>query len=424
MSELNDTAENPNLCIIDIGDLRIGMYVNRVCAQLGHVNLKSSGVVKSQQVVDHLVDKGVLSVEIDLSKGETGSEVAEPESVTKEGVVSTDEISNSEDHQDNLKEISLKDYPPVNFDSCQKLYGDAFLLQKQLRKDLENHNRVSSDAIKDVVDHLCHSLSLNSDAMVALTLLKNKQSFFLEQGINNAILAVSFATHLGLIEAEIQALGAAALLMDIGMTHIPDRIINKPTKLSVSDKLTVQQHVKMSIRLLERIEDLDVSGIRSLIYEHHERIDGSGYPNLLSGDQISKSGQILGLVDSYNAMTSERPYRRAMTPNSALSQLLKNNTCYSAELVQSFIRAMGIHPIGSLVKLKSGKLAIIIRQDTQSLTKPVVIAFYSVSAKHPIAAQRIDLAQNSDEIECAVHPKDYNLDHKQFLLEYLIPNVF
>ena len=133
MPELNDTAENPNLCIIDIGELCVGMYVNRVCAQLGHVNLKSSGVVKSQQVVAHLVDKGVLSVEIDLSKGETSSEVEDAESATQKGITSTDDALANDKHLDNLEEISLDQFPAT--------------MNKSTLRQIVEHNRIGVNVV-------------------------------------------------------------------------------------------------------------------------------------------------------------------------------------------------------------------------------------------------------------------------------------
>lgn len=391
---------------INIEELVLGMYVNKVCAQTGNVSIKNKGVVRSFNVVKQLSEKGVLSVEIDVERSEVNDSKLQQSS--------------------NIAEQAEDDtnYPPVNFETCQRLYSDAFLLQKKLRQALINGHNGAIDETKKLSEHVCHSLTVNSDAMLALTLLKQKKDYLYEQSINNAILAIRFGLYLDLSNDEVVELGMAALLMDIGMTHIPDSILTESSQLNPEQYKMITEHVSMSLKLLENFEEGQYPSLASIIEQHHERKDGSGYPNQIRGDEISQGAQILGIIDSYNAMISERPYRTEITANAALSQLLSDNKKYSASLVQSFIRSVGIHPIGSLVKLKSGKLGIVIRQHKTQLVEPVVIVFYSVSAKHPIATQRIDLSLKTDAIEHSVHPNEHNFNIQQFLQEYLMPNIF
>ena len=168
-----------------------------------------------------------------------------------------------------------------------------------------------------------------------------------------------------------------------------------------------------SLKLLEPIDGIDEVS-RTLIKQHHERLDGSGYPDGLRGEQISQYGRMIAIVDTYDSLTTTRPYREAFKPADALKKMRDEELGLDKELVNKFIGCIGAHPIGSLVKLASGRLAMVMRLNHLHPLSPVVMIFYDLTTKKDEVV-RLDLSQVEDEIIGSVSPDDFGIRLSGFL---------
>lgn len=383
---------------VSIDELAPGMYVNQVIEQSGNLRVRSSGLVKTANSVAKLKEMGILLVEVDYSKSKLANQepkAHEPEQPAQPARTNSEALN-----------------------AANTLYTEAVELQgaflKSLRdgapNDLTQATELSSSIIDAVFD--------NKDAMSCLTMIKNSDKYLLEHSINCAILMAMFTDHLNYDRDTIDEACMGALLMDVGMAQIPQELRYKETELTDTDWKVVQSHVELGMEMVEEREEIS-DLVLSIISQHHEREDGSGYPKGLSGEDISPFAKMAAIVDSYDAMISNRPHKPSITPALALKRLTKDNRLDQA-LVKQFVRCVGVHPVGSLVKLKSGRLGIISKQNPDSLLSPVVMTFYSVNGGHFNEIKRIDLATTDDEIESGVRPDDFGINLPKFFKEIFI----
>lgn len=208
-----------------------------------------------------------------------------------------------------------------------------------------------------------------------------------------------------------------AMLHDIGKVLIPDEVLHKPGKLTDDEFAVMRQHVVFSKELLQKtpgIKDLTVK----VAAQHHERIDGSGYPMGLKGCDICREGKMVAIADVYDAITADRVYHKGLPPTAALKKLLEwSGTHLEEKLVHRFIRSMGIYPVGSLVKLKSERLAIIQEAGEKDQRQPIVKVIYHAKNRRYLPVEFIDLSRPGvqDEIVQAVDPARWQIRLNDFL---------
>jgi HD-GYP domain-containing protein (c-di-GMP phosphodiesterase class II) len=298
-------------------------------------------------------------------------------------------------------------------DHSLKLHDQAKNIQGRLIK------RVAKGKISDLeeVDLITQQIVKNAfeceDALCIATMLKQNDEYFLEHSINCAILMVVFGRSLEIEKDKLQHLGAGALLMDIGMIKLPLLLTQKVDTLSEQETKRMQRHVDIALTLLEPMNSVNKVSL-TVIKEHHERLDGSGYPDGLHGEQISQYGRMAAIVDTYDSLTTTRPYRDAYKPAEALQKMQNEELGLDKELVSKFIACIGANPIGSLVKLASGKLAMVMRLNHLDPLSPVVMTFYDLSTKKDEVVQ-LDLSKVDDEIIGSVSPDDFGIRLSGFL---------
>jgi HD-GYP domain-containing protein (c-di-GMP phosphodiesterase class II) len=224
---------------------------------------------------------------------------------------------------------------------------------------------------------------------------------------------VMFGRSLEIDKATLQHLGVGALLMDIGMVKLPLLLTQKVDSLTAQETERMQRHVEIGLKLLEPIEGIDAVTL-TVVKQHHERLDGTGYPDGLSGDQISQYGRMIAIVDTYDSLTTTRPYREAHKPAEALKKMQDEAMGLDQELVNKFIGCIGANPIGSLVKLASGRLAMVMRLNHLQPLSPVVMIFYDLTTKKDEVV-RLDLSTVEDEIIGSVSPDDFGIQLSGFL---------
>ena len=233
--------------------------------------------------------------------------------------------------------------------------------------DLQAANGSTWSKLKDGVDAMVDSILRNPTAFVWLKEMKRRDNYAYQHAMGCAIWAASFGRHLGLERAELQLLALGGLLCDVGKTRLPAELLSKRTPLTAAEVELVHQHVQHGLDIIDSTPDLSPK-IREIVATHHERHDGSGYPWRLPGSEIPIFGRIMGVVDSYEAMTSMRPYAKSRSPHQAVNELYQlRGKLFQAELVEQFIQNCGIYPTGSLVELSNGQVAVV--TDVHSLKR-------------------------------------------------------
>jgi putative nucleotidyltransferase with HDIG domain len=256
---------------------------------------------------------------------------------------------------------------------------------------------------------------------MCMTKIREKDSYLLEHSLNVAILLANFGTHVGLDEEQIQELALSGFLHDIGKIKIPDEILHKPGRLNDQEMTIMKDHVYYGTKVL--IEMGMPDSIVETIGQHHERLDGYGYPEGLRGNEITAFGRMIAIVDTYDAITADRCYKAGMSSKKALQILLQDAPDkYDEGLVTQFVQCIGIFPAGSLVKLNNQKIAMVLKQHPVHATKPVVKVFYSVRGSHYLEPKELDLAAASNGVKIvdAVIASDYKLDFNKYFNESIV----
>lgn len=383
---------------IRLAELKLGMYVMSIVNPKKNINVKSEGYISNQATIDKLSKSGVEHLTIDPSK-------------TKSTVDSAIQIKPKESEE-------LPDKPPkkhafsAEMNKAKALYDNAKVLQKKLLSDISKDKKLDMEVINNTTNAIVDSVFRNEDALACLSRLRVKDEYLIEHSLNVAILMSIFAKHLKLEKNIIEQLALGAFMHDIGKIKVPDHILQKPGRFTDDEYEQMKKHVEYGVEILN--EEAHISEIsRNVVQMHHERLDGNGYPNKVPEKEIDSYARMIAIVDSYDAMTADRVYKKGMEPIKAFKILRSGaNTGYDKEMVEQFIQCLGIYPVGTLVKLSSGKLGLISQLNKNKPLNPFIKVFYNTRLNQAIALQELDLSssKHQDQIECCVRPEDFNLN--------------
>jgi HD-GYP domain-containing protein (c-di-GMP phosphodiesterase class II) len=252
-------------------------------------------------------------------------------------------------------------------------------------------NAISTEAALPLVEEITMSVSRNPSALISIARLKTKDDYTYMHSVAVCALMVALAQQLKLSEEETRQAGLGGLLHDMGKALIPNEILNKPGKLTDEEFYTVKTHPIKGYELL--LEGGNVGKIPlDICLHHHEKVDGRGYPNNLKGEEISLYARMGAVCDVYDAITSNRPYKNGWDPAESISKMAEwCNGHFDERIFQAFVRSIGIYPIGSLVRLESGRLGIVTDVNPASLLKPKLKLFFSTITKSQIFPVELDL---------------------------------
>lgn len=380
------------LKIIEISELQTGMFVTRVVKQEGQFRVSSGGQVKLDEEINNFKAKGILQVEIDLTKS----------------------VLNKQSDID-LNEL-VKDYGQ-QLEHSLKIFEQAKGIHTRLMTQVAKGKIANLEAVNEVSQHLLTRIFDNEDTMGIVTLIGENDQYFIEHSLNCAILIILFARHLDFDQELMKDLGVGALLMDIGMMKLPLLLTEKPESFNKAETQKMQKHVKVALDLVSKITEIsDIS--REVIEFHHERLDGSGYPEALTEQHISVYGRMAAIVDVYSSLTAKRPHRDAHKPAIALRLMTEEIQGLDQQLLKEFIICIGANPVGSMVKLDSDKLGIVIRRNKHKPLSPVVMVIYDLRTKLSTEPPYpLDLAKSTDVITGSIDPADFGVNLQQFLLK-------
>lgn len=276
-------------------------------------------------------------------------------------------------------------------------YGHARETAKSIMSGIRLGRMLDMNNIRQAVDSTVDSVLRNENALLLLSKIKHKDDYTAEHCINVSILAAAFGKHLGLLEDEIRVLALSGMMHDVGKMRIDDAILNKPGALTPEEFAIMKKHTTFGRDILIALPSLEHAAV-DVAYSHHERMDGKGYPRGLSSQQIPLFAKMIGLVDTYDAITSSRVYDKGRASMQALQIIHRNKgTQFDEELAVEFIRMIGVYPPGSIVELENGEVGIVVANQKASKLKPVVLLVRD-STKQPITPYR--------QINLANHLKD------------------
>ncbi len=292
----------------------------------------------------------------------------------------------------------------------------------QVMTDLRHGKKLDLDRLSEGVALMIDSIMRCPDAFACLTDLKRKDVYSYRHSLGTSVWAATFGRHLGLNRGSIERLALGGLLLDVGKTRIPVELLNHAEQLSEDALKTLQSHVQHSVDILSETSAADDKVIE-MVATHHERFDGNGYPAGLRGREIPMFGRIAGIVDTYDALTSERLYAKAMSPHSAVNLLYEwRGVEYQSELVEQFIQAVGIFPTGTLVELNSGEVGVVISLNGIRRLQPKLMLLLDEN-KQPLEEfveldlkERFEAGDDSITIKRGLPPSSYGLDTENLFL--------
>lgn len=403
---------------INVSDLRIGMYIHEFCGSwMDHPFWKTKFVIKDAQDLLRVRDSGVSEMWIDISKG---SDVPRQ---TQANAASEAEVAGEVDQVlANAERVSTPQQRQVAFDEevqraakiCNKAKGAVMSMFQEVRMG----KAVSAEAAGELVDEISTSVMRNPGALISLARLKTADDYTYMHSVAVCALMVSLARQMGQDETTIRELGLAGLLHDLGKAMMPMDVLNKPGKLTDEEFVIMKSHPSEGHRLL--VEGGAVGAIPlDVCLHHHEKVDGSGYPDRLNGEQISLFAKMGAVCDVYDAITSNRPYKIGWEPSESIRKMAEWSKGHFDERVfQAFVKSIGIYPVGSLVRLESGRLGVVTEQNPNSLLSPQVKVFFSTKAQTYIKPEVLDLAHRScnDKIVSHEDPTTWGLQNINMFL--------
>jgi HD-GYP domain-containing protein (c-di-GMP phosphodiesterase class II) len=276
----------------------------------------------------------------------------------------------------------------VSFETAADTLDRVFdSLRKGLKGDIS--------AVQEAINPLIEGVFRNQEAVAALLRLKESGDYRYHHGISMAVWAAIVGRHLGLHRDELEKLAVGCAMCDVGMTQLPPELLDQAENLTEQQLGIVRAHPIMGAEMVAQSKDIDFE-ILAIIENHHERMDGSGYPRGIEGAAIPLLARIAGLVDTYDAMITARPYATARTSHEATQELLDcKGSLFQEALVEQFVQAIGLFPTGTMVELNTGEVAIVVTQNDTRRLKPEVVIVLDVEKERMASLRVVDLANQS-----------------------------
>jgi putative nucleotidyltransferase with HDIG domain len=264
---------------------------------------------------------------------------------------------------------------------------------------------LDAEACMPLVQEISDSVIRNPGAIVSLARLKTQDDYSYMHSVAVCALMVALGRELGFSQEQCRAAGTAGLLHDVGKALMPLDILNKPGKLTDLEFDVMRSHPVRGFELLQEARGTPPEAMEVCLH-HHERIDGGGYPHKLAGDQLSQLVRMGSICDVYDAITSNRPYKMGWDPADSIGKMASWKGQFDPVVFATFVKSVGIYPTGSLVRLQSDRLAVVIEQNAATLTAPVVRVFFSMKSGMPVSLQRLDLSRGTSDRIVGREPPD------------------
>ncbi|WP_117233829.1 HD-GYP domain-containing protein [Vibrio maerlii] len=393
---------------ISIDNLSVGMFVTAI-ENSKRVNLTNAGRVTSKEAITRLRSNQVKFAWVDRSLSAPDCIIKPVEVETKpevpETVLRQQKLANQK-----RKLISRES----NQRRAKKVLKEAKSLAQKLINQTFESKVIDVSVVEDWADEMIESALVDSDALQCVSALRKKDSYLLEHSVNVSCLLVSFGKHLGFEKEVLKQLAVGGIIHDIGKVKVDDKVLHKPGRLTPEEFDHMKLHQVFANQIIDDIKGLSPIS-RDVCLMHHEKLDGTGYPNGLKGDELTLYGRLASIIDIYDALTADRVYKKGMTSAEAFKIILSLTPNHlDSELVYKFINCIGMYPVGSLVELSDGRVAIVWTANSTQPLKPEVKCFYSNKYKRYTDVTYIDLKHSNTKIVKAISPNSLNVDVTPF----------
>jgi HD-GYP domain-containing protein (c-di-GMP phosphodiesterase class II) len=277
----------------------------------------------------------------------------------------TDNKKTVNENDDGFRVVTFQEEPPVENEIAiiYPVYEQSQIATREIFDAVANEQNLDLTAVSEILDNMVESIGRTPDALLWLAKLKQSDDYSYNHALNVSITLMAFGNFLALSKKQIKDLGLAGLLQDVGKVKLSPDVLLKEGKLTREEYEYAQKHVDESLKILDKTSDIPPAVI-DLVAQHHERVDGSGYPNQLRDNQISLTSQIAGLIDTYCAITSNKTYAKGVFHQEALDKIHQlSGNLFSSELIDQLVQFMGMYPVSSLVELNTGEVGVVIQQN-------------------------------------------------------------
>ncbi len=408
-------------------DLAIGMFVQEFCGSwMDHPFWRASFLLKEASDLERIRATSIRELWIDTDRGLDVP--ASAFALSREEVderIDTDFGTLAISHAAELasRPESLHAELNVSLNRCleptgtiQEMQAAALVCQQALGfvgsmfREARLGRMANIEVATKLVDNVSDSISRNPVALISLVRLKTADSYTYMHSVAVCALMVALARQLKMSDDHTRSAGLAGLLHDLGKVAIPNEVLNKPGKLSEHEFDVIRHHPVAGHELLKAGGQVSAEVLDACLH-HHEKMDGSGYPHRLAAEQISVMARMTAVCDVYDAITSDRPYKRGWDPSEALRHMAEwSGGHFDTRVFHAFVKCVGIYPVGSLVRLNSGRLGVVAEQSNASLVNPQVLVFYSTRSGLRIPPEIIHMGtpQCQDSIAKREDPAKWN----------------
>jgi HD-GYP domain-containing protein (c-di-GMP phosphodiesterase class II) len=399
---------------IDASQLRVGMFIHDLdCGWMEHPFVRNRFVITRDDEIRKVLGAGIRGVTIDCARG---LDVIDAPSVEEAAAVTEAEVT----------AIAATAAPPLRaslaeeFERAVAIRRQAAGLVRTVMQDARLGKAVEMDKVSPVVENITASILRNASALLGLSVIKNKDDYTFLHSVSVCTLLVAFCRSRKLDADTTYQAGIGGLLHDTGKALVPDHILNKPGRLTDEEFAVVRKHPKDGYDILRRTPGIGAIPL-DITLHHHERRDGTGYPDRQNEQQISEMAQMAAIVDVYDAITADRCYHKGMAAAEALRKMYEwSKFHFNPGLMQEFMRCVGIYPVGTLVLLESGRLGVVVEPHETSLLTPKVNVFYSTRSQTYIKPETVDLARpvgfgGGDKIMRHESAEKWQVDPQRFM---------
>lgn len=396
---------------IDVSELRIGMHVVRLDSPWEETDFLIQGFIIQRQDDIDAIQSQCRKVVIEGKVKHTGSELQPTDDHQNRPVSRVNGIqghvrqrnnpnTRSKDRNSHKQALTGKRVTYINkigveqeVNRAKSYYTEAKSVASSIMSGLRIGRALDLNKAREVVNDCVDSLLRNDDALLLLTKLKHKDEYTAEHCLNVSILSAAFGKKLGLLEEEIRTLGLCGLLHDVGKSKVPVDILQKPGALTPEEYGIMQNHTNWGRDMLMALPKV-VHAAVDVAYNHHERLDGKGYPRGLVAYQIPYFAKVVAIVDTYDAITSNRVYDKGRSSMEALEIIHRcRGNQFDPDLTREFVLMIGIYPPGSIVEMKSGEVAIVIASNPRNRRKPKVMLVRDEKKQRPKKYRLLDLSR-------------------------------